>query len=338
LNDLRRWFATRADTQGAPTDTASEGTGEGESPDERTTTAFLDSIHLPRHAGEPEDERVVPPSLAIPFRMAVGPGADYYAPRCLEYERTGRSFPSWNWAPLLAPGVWAVYRRLWGPGIAFTGWPLVALALFRFVDPHLGDSGTVSLAVALLLLWVVPGVVGALVANTLVHHRARQRVRNAESRTSEADKVAQWLSRRAVIAPMSAAVTGGATILLALYVVIPGLQSAYAEQVVRSHITEGLAATQPLQRQLEAWFASRSSSGAPNFDVAQAGPGAAFLEAVDVNLTNGRVRLGLGSSIPELSGRSILLAPALDRRQQIRWVCIPVDIPARYLPQECRQG
>ena len=37
------------------------------------------------------------------FRMAVGPGADYYAPRFLEYERVGRSFPSWNWAALWAP-------------------------------------------------------------------------------------------------------------------------------------------------------------------------------------------------------------------------------------------
>ena len=175
-------------------------------------------------------------------------------------------------------------------------------------------------------------------ANTLVYHRARQRVRDAESRTSEPDQAARWLSRRPVIAPMPAAVTGAATILLALYVVIPGLQSARAEQVVRSHITEGLAAMQPLQRQLEAWFASPLPSTAPDFELPQAGPGAAFLEVVDVDLTNGRVRLSLRPSIPELSGRSILLAPALDHRHQVRWVCIAVDIPARYLPPECRQG
>jgi hypothetical protein len=50
------------------------------------------------------------------------------------------------------------------------------------------------------------------------------------------------------------------------------------------------------------------------------------------------VRLALDSSIPELSGRSILLAPAIDRWLQVRWICIPVDIPERYLPQECKQG
>ena len=63
-------------------------------------TAFLDTVQLEPLPGEIEleDERIVRPSLAILFRMAVGPAADYYAPRFLEYERVGRSFPSWNWA------------------------------------------------------------------------------------------------------------------------------------------------------------------------------------------------------------------------------------------------
>jgi hypothetical protein len=342
LNAFRRLFATCGDTLGIDTDPAGNGATDGadwEEPSGRATaTAFLDSIHLPPDADGPEDARIVRPSLAIPYRMAVGPGADYYAPRCLEYERVGRSFPSWNWAPLLAPGVWAIYRRLWLPGIAFAVWPLLALAAFRFIEPNLGDSGAISLAVALFLIWLVPGVVGALAANTLVYRRARRLVRSAEARTRRPDRAAKWLSRRTVIAPMPAALAGGATILLALYVVIPSLQSAYTDQVVRSRIAEGLAAIQPLQRQLEAWFVSQSPSGAPAFDVAEALPGTQFLEAVNVSLTSGRVRLALGPLIPELSGRSILLAPAMDRRQQVRWICIPVDIPARYLPQECRQG
>ena len=64
---------------------------------------------------------------------------------------------------------------------------------------------------------------------------------------------------------MPAAIAGGATILLALHVVIPSLQSTYADQVVRSRIAESLAAIQPLQRQLEEWFVSRSPSDAPDF-------------------------------------------------------------------------
>ncbi len=306
-------------------------------PELSMATAFVDSIQLPLVDGEPEDERIVRPSLAILFRMAVGPGADYYAPRFLEYERVGRSFPSWNWAPLLAPAVWAIYRRLWLAGLAFIAWPLMAIAVFWIALPHLADINAIGLVAAAIVVWLIPSAVGALIGNTLVYRRTRRLVRNAEARTTQTDKAARWLSRRTVIAPVQAAATT-AFMVVALGAVLPNLQSAYADQVVRTRIVEMMAAIQPLQRQLEEWFLSRSPTDAPTIDMADAQPGAESLEKVSVSLTNGSVRLALGSSIPELSGRSILLAPAIDRLRQVRWICIPVDIPARYLPEECRQG
>jgi hypothetical protein len=140
-----------------------------------------------------------------------------------------------------------------------------------------------------------------------------------------------------VLAPIPAALAGIATVLLALQVVIPSLQATYADQVVRSRIAESLAAIQPLQRQLEEWFVSRSPSDAPDLALAQMRPGPEQVEPVNVSLISGRVRLALDALTPELTGRWILLAPALDRRQQVRWICVPVDVPARYLPRECRQ-
>ena len=277
------------------------------------------------------------PSLAFLFRMAVGPGADYYAPRFLEYERVGPGYPSWNWAALWAPAVWATYRRLWLPAIAFAVWPPLALALYGAVEPYVGGSGVVSIAVATFLVWLVPGLVAATIANILVYRQARRLVGAAEARTRQPEKAARWLSQRTVIAPVPAALAGAATILLAFHVLIPNLRATYADQLVRSRIAESLAAIQPLQRQLEAWFASRSPSDAPDLTLAQMRPGADVVDTVNVSPTSGRVRLALDSLTPELSGRSILLAPALDRRQQVRWICVPVDVPARYLPRECRQ-
>ena len=61
-------------------------------------------------------------------------------------------------------------------------------------------------------------------------------------------------------------------------------------------------------------------------------------QALEVSLESGRVRVALGPLIPQLTGRSILLAPALDRDERVRWICVPIDIPARYLPHECREG
>jgi hypothetical protein len=126
--------------------------------------------------------------------------------------------------------------------------------------------------------------------------------------------------------------------LAALAVVVPGCKSAYSDQLVKARVAESIVAIRPLQRQLEEWFMSRSPDDAPAIALAQTPVDASPLEKVTVSLVNGRVRLALDSSIPELSGRSILLAPAIDRWLQVRWICIPVDIPDRYLPQECKQG
>jgi hypothetical protein len=314
-------------------------TDDGGGADGSMATGFLDTIQLGPVPGEPDDERIVRPSLAILFRMAVGPAADHYAPRFLEYERIGRSFPSWNWAAPWIPTVWAFYHKLWAAGLAFALWPVAAMEVFGLIDPYLGDSTFAWFTCALLLLWVVPGIVAGLVADTLLYHKARQLVREAEAETVRPDEAARLLGERAPIALGSAALLGSVAIMSSLLVVAPYLQTAVADRVVRTRVAEALSALQPLQRQIEGgWDLAKSSLIAPNYEIMGRHLGSDFLAAVNVRLDSGRVRLALGPLIPELSGRSILLAPARDRDERIRWICVPVDIPARYLPHECKQG
>ncbi len=307
--------------------------------DAAAATAFLDTVHLEPDAGEPDDEPIVRPALAILFRLAVGPAADYYAPRFLEYERVGRSFPSWNWAAPWVPTIWAFYHKLWGAGLAFALWPVAAMAAYGLVDPFLGDSMLASLGCAVLLLWLLPGAVAALVANPLLYHSTRQRVRDAEAVTLRPDEAARLLGERTPIAMESAMLLGAVAIAFSLFVAVPNLQTAVADRAVRTRVADALVALQPLQRQVEeGWDLARSSLVAPNFEIVGLQRGADFLGAVNVSLANGRVRLALGPAIPELAGRSILLAPAVGRDERVHWICVPVDIPARYLPRECRQG
>jgi hypothetical protein len=304
-------------------------------------TAFLDTVQLeplPGGTEEEPEERIVRPSLAILFRMAVGPAADYYAPRFLEYERVGRSFPSWNWAAPWFPTVWAFYHKLWVAGLAFALWPVAAMEVFGLIDPYVGDSTFAAFGCALLLLWVIPGVVAGLLANTLLYHKARELVRDAEAETPRTDEAARLLGERAPIALGSALLLGSVAIVSSLMVVAPVLQTAVADRVVRTRVAEALVALRPLQRQIESgWDVAKMSLIAPNYElVGQFGTD--FLAAVNVSLDSGRVRIALGPLIPQLSGRSILLAPALDRDERVRWICVPVDIPARYLPHECKEG
>ena len=152
------------------------------------------------------------------------------------------------------------------------------------------------------------------VGNTLLYRRTRRLVRDAEALTTQTDKAARWLSRRTVIAPVTSrgddSFHGRRAGRGASRTCNPPTPTRWFERAS----SKCIAAIQPLQRQLEEWFISRSPTDAPTIDMADAQPGAESLEKVSVSLTNGRVRLALGSSIPELSGRSILLAPAIDRQ------------------------
>ena len=122
-----------------------------------------DTVRMP-WAGA-DAERVVRPALAVLYRMAVGPRADYYVPRFLAFERTRRSVPSWHWPSFFLPSVWAFYRKLWVAGIVFALLPFAGAAAFAAIEPALGESNAAWLALAALCIWFVPCVVPALLAN-----------------------------------------------------------------------------------------------------------------------------------------------------------------------------
>ena len=190
---------------------------------------------------------------------------------------------------------------------------------------------------AALLIWLIPGVVASLIANTLVFRNARHLVRYAEGQTTQTDRAARWLARCTVIAPMPA-VAAAAVAFVTAGAAVSTLDSAHSDQVVRSRIAASLVAIGPLQRQLEEWFISRLPSDAPPLALLNGRPGPDSDQTVTVSPVNGRVRLGLDSLGPEHTGRSILLAPAIDRKFHVRWICIPVGVPEKFLPPECQEG
>ena len=116
----------------------------------------------------------------------------------------------------------------------------------------------------------------------------------------------------------------------------PRLQTAFHEHGVRVKLAQAISAMKPLQRQVEEdWTRRHSIPEHPDFGSVRAHEGYASVRAVDFNAGNGRVRFELGPAVPEVQGRSILLAPALDGSQKVRWLCIPIDIPIAYVPVSC---
>jgi hypothetical protein len=282
-------------------------------------------------------ETCIRPALAVHFRMAVGPSADYYAPRFLQYERTGHGAPGWHWPSFLLPSVWAFYRKLWFEGLVFALLPVAGAVAFFALAPHIGNAHVVWLAGAALAIWFLPGLIPALLANSLLYRRVRRLVQQAEESTGNAAQAASLLASRSPTSLVAALLLGGGAIVLAGNLILPSVRVAWVEHQVRAKVTAALASVRPLQEQIEdGWSRFRAIPRKLDADGLRVGAATAFFDEVSFRPANGRLRLGVGSSIPELFGRSILLAPAVDPFQKILWMCIPVDIPAKYLPKECR--
>jgi Protein of unknown function (DUF2628)/Pilin (bacterial filament) len=302
-------------------------------------STFLDTIHLPGMTeGEARQTRVRP-ALAVLYRVAVGPSADYYAPRFLKYEKAGHGLPGWHWPSFWLGSAWAFYRKLWLEGLAFALLPVAGAFAFYALAPRIDNVPVPWLVGAALAIWFLPGIIPALLANSLLYRRVRRLVQKAEASTGSAAQVASTLARRNPVSLAAAILLGGGALVLAGNIVAPGVRGAYFEHEVRAKVSAALASVRPLEVQIEeSWTRLRTIPRKLDTDSLRVQAAAAFFDEVSFRPANGRLRLALGASIPELFGRSILLAPAVDPAQRIQWMCIPIDIPAKYLPMECRNG
>lgn len=297
-----------------------------------------DTVHmpwLPTGVGE----YVVRPALAILYRLVLGPFSERWVPRFLRYERAGRVALRWHWPAFAFPAGWAFYRKLWGAGAFFAALPFLGAFAFYYFDPAIGDGALAWLGYVIAAVWLAPGVLGALSADPLLFRSVRRDVRRAEAATERTDQVASMLCARQRAAPLLALGLCAAAVALFAKTGMPWLEQLYDARLVRARVAAGVAAAAPLKRQVEEqWERNGSLPRRPDYEAVKAERGAVFLDTVELSPTSGRVRLALGPAAGEASGKSLLLAPAVDAERRIHWFCIPIDVPPHLRPQECRSG
>ena len=285
------------------------------------------------------DEYVVRPALAILYRLVLGPFAERWVPRFLRYERDGRVALRWHWPAFAFPAAWAFYRKLWGAGVFFAALPFVGAFAFHHFDPAIGDGALAWVGYVIAAVWIAPGILGAFSADRLLFRGVRRDVMRAEATTERTDQVASILCSRQRAAPLLALGLCAGAVALFATTGMPWLEQLYEARLVRARVAAGVAAAAPLKRQVEEqWQRTGSIPRRPDYEAVKAERGAVFLDTVELSPTTGRVRLALGPATGEASGKSLLLAPAVDAERRIHWFCIPIDVPPRLLPQECRSG
>lgn len=283
-------------------------------------------------------ETVVPPSRAVQFRIAVGPGADRYVPRFIGYERAGRALPGWHWGALFFGSAWACYRRLWLPATGYAALSVAGAAAFVTVEPDLGDSPWTWVAVAALLVWLVPGILAALFAHMHVYGRVKRLVARAEAFSVGATGIAKWLAACRPTAAVGGAIAGLCIAVALSLLLVPRMSAMLAERNVRTKVATLLTVIEPLQQQVESAWNNRKPLRLSLHDAANLVESSGnLLESIAVNPANGRLSMVLGSAVAELAGHQLLLAPTMAAPQQLAWICVPVGIAAKYLPVSCRR-
>jgi hypothetical protein len=300
---------------------------------------FSDTVRMPWHARNGSGERVVPPALAILFRLAVGPAADYYVPRFLRFEKAGHAIPGWHWPALWFPSAWAFYRRLWVPGILAALPPISGAAAFAVLQPVMDEAALVWLIAAAAALWLLPGVLAALFANSLLYRRVKRLLRRAQAHSTEMTAVARQLSTRRPTALLVALLVGGAVVALAPSFIAPRLYMIYHDRDIQGRVAASLAAVKPLQLQVEESLQRfHALPHALDRAVMIMQRSGTLIDSVSFNPLNGRLRLALASTEADSAGDALLLTPVLDAWGGLYWVCIPVHIAQKYLPKECRRA
>jgi len=291
-----------------------------------------DPIRMPG----PSDVPIIRPALAMLYRLTVGPNADHYGARFLAYEKAGKPLASWNWPAFLAAPLWAAYRRLWIPALVFALLPLAGVMAFMSV------SGAVDRAIgswamfALLLIWIIPGAIAASCADYLVYRRVRAQALAAERETANPVEAATRAASSGSVSWYGAA-AGVAGMALIAAAVSHDLVGAWREHVVRDQIVATLAAVRSLEQEVESTWMTARLVPSQLTALSRESVVRSIVEEVNVSPENGRLRVRFGATLPELSGKTILLAPVRTAQQQVRWLCVPVDITPQFLPPECRR-
>ncbi|MFO1306731.1 MAG: DUF2628 domain-containing protein [Burkholderiales bacterium] len=282
-------------------------------------------------------ESVVRPALAVLYRVAIGPSADRYVKRFLAFERKGRGRPGWHWPSLLFPGVWAFYRKMWLLGTAFALLPVAGALAFDALSPLFREADLAWIVCAIAAVWILPGVLPALFADSLLYGHVRHVVASTEARAKSVSDALQRLATRSPTSMVAACLLGGGGIVGMLAVVVPPLHAAYVDLGIRARVGQALQSVHKLEDEIEAdWYTSRMLPRQTDHPGLRAHEGAALIDDVHVHPATGRIKLAFGASVPALDGKTILLAPSRDMDNRWRWLCFPVDIPQRWLPRECR--
>lgn len=107
----------------------------------------------------------------------------YYLAKFESFDQQGSGLKaSWNWPALLAGGVWALYRKMYGWFFAFWG-----VAFLSNIFEKAGSSGLSA------IIFLVPWIAFTIYADSLYHNNIKKKIAIAQLTVKEESKLLEYL-------------------------------------------------------------------------------------------------------------------------------------------------
>jgi type II secretory pathway pseudopilin PulG len=263
----------------------------------------------------------------------------YYLRIFKNFDKKGRVEISWNWSAFFVSFYWFLYRKMWRNALIYFFLPYFVAFIVGLVLSVTGAPSTlldevldvmsVFLYLPLIFL-VVP-----MFANGLYYQHCNKKIIEAKLLYQDKERQINLLRGNGgtsnivgIIVAIFAAISI-AGILAAIIVPV------YYDSRVRVQVAEAVSVGNYATQSVSQYYYQNQMIPS---DLKAAGFSASLppsVKNITVDSQNGVITVTMASVSVE--GNKLLFLPSLDASNEIVWRCMSQEIPAKYLPSQCRQ-
>jgi len=270
------------------------------------------------------------------YRAFIGPNNQgYYLRYFEEFDREGKTSPTWHWPAFLVTFYWFLYRKMWLNALIYFLLPYIFAFFLGIAAAVAGDSAQLFLGFAYILFFIGIWVVPPMYANALYYRHCNKKIEQARATTRDFQRQLGELSAK-----------GGTSsvvlifVLIFVFVAVIGILAAIAIPAYQDfNIRARMSQAESLGNQAAHAVADYYSQHEQFPDSLQdAGVNIAptqGVKSIAVDSTSGIVTVMLtGNS--QIEGHALQWTPVENQNGQMTWEC-HTDIKDRYLSPQCRQ-
>jgi len=268
------------------------------------------------------------------YRAVIGEKSqDFYLRHFQRFDNFGKARISWHWPAFFITFYWFLYRKMWGSAVLYFFLPYIVMIPLAIIGAMAGKSADIAIGVGYLVYLVCIFSLLPMYANALYYKHCRNKIAAAKASSNERQRQLGELSARG----------GTSNVALLLLIFIPFVVAilaaialpAYQDYTVRARLAEALSIGSGAAESVANYYYQNQQIPAKLEDAGFVGSPSKSIQGIDINSKNGVVVVTMATT--PIVGKSLLLVPSVGADNRIAWKCMSQDIPAKYLPLQCRQ-